>query len=231
MLTGFTDLETGRHVPEMLMATISNLEPRLFSMSDATAWDMPGNEREYNRFPQRQVLYQLKVKKVELYRSLNTSSLVRRQPEWQVLDGMWVYGKKYNAVASPPCQPTVRYVIKGRPMDPRIYDAHADTVRQSTVEAKIAITATYRLFFRLIDLTQAFQSTPVKPGSNRCSRPVYARQMHGFEEVPKGAPEDRLRGRLGGITCSSSMFPSKAPSMARLVWASTCRRFLPRRPI
>ena len=52
-----TDLETGRHVPEMLMANISNSESRLFSMSDATDWDMPGNEREYNRFPQKQVLY------------------------------------------------------------------------------------------------------------------------------------------------------------------------------
>ena len=179
-----TDVETGRHVPEMLMANISNSESRIFSMSDATNWDMPGNEREYNRFPQKQVLYELKLKKVELYKKLNTSSLVRRQPEWQVLDGMWIYGKKYNAAASPPCQPTVRYVIKGGPMDPRIYDAHADTVRQSTVEAQLAITATYRLVFRLIDLTQAFQSTPVKPGS----KPVYARQMYGFEEVPKGAP-------------------------------------------
>ena len=180
-----TDLGTGRHVPEMLMANISNSEPRLFSMSDATDWDMPGNEREYNRFPQKQVLYELKLKKVALYKSLNTSSLVRRQPEWQVLDGMWIYGKKYNAAASPPCQPTVRYVIKGGPMDPRIYDAHADTVRLSTVEIQLAVTATYRLYFRLIDLTQAFQSTPVKPGS----KPVYARQMYGFEEVPKGAPE------------------------------------------
>ena len=179
-----TDFETGRHVPEMLMANISNSESRLFSMSDATDWDMPGNEREYNRFPQKQVLYELKLKKVALYKSLNTASLVRRQPEWQVLDGMWIYGKKYNAAASPPCQPTVRYVIKGGPMDPRIYDAHADSVRPSTVEVQLAITATYRLRFRLIDLTQAFQSTPVKPGS----KPVYARQMHGFEEVPKGAP-------------------------------------------
>ena len=180
-----TDFETGRHVPEMLMANISNSEPRLCLMSDATDWDMPGNEREYNRFPQKQVLYELKLKKVELYKSLHASSLVRRQPKWQVLDGMWVYGKKYNAAASPTCQPTVRYVIKGGPMDPGFYDAHADTVRQSTVEAQIeiAITATCRLFFRLIDLNQAFQSTPVKPGS----RPVYARQMYGFEEVPKGA--------------------------------------------
>ena len=79
----------------------------------------------------------------------------------------------------------VRYVIKGGPMDPRIYDAHADTVRLSTVEIQLAVTATYRLYFRLIDLTQAFQSTPVKPGS----KPVYARQMYGFEELPKGAPE------------------------------------------
>ena len=69
-------------------------------------------------------------------------------------------------------------------MDPHVYDAHADMVRQSTVEAQLAVTTTYRLYFCLINLTQAFQSTLVKPGS----MPVYARQMHGFEEVPKGAP-------------------------------------------
>ena len=44
----------------------------------------------------------------------------------------------------------LRYVIKGGPMDPGVYDAHADTMRQSTFEAQISITATYRLFFRLL---------------------------------------------------------------------------------
>ena len=69
-------------------------------------------------------------------------------------------------------------------MDAALYDAHADTVRAATHEAQLAITATYRLIFKLVDLTQAFQATRVKPGSP----PVYTKQMSGFEEVPPGAP-------------------------------------------
>ena len=193
-----TDFETGRRVPEMLMAAITNSEPSVFSMSDASAWDMPSNEREYNRFPQRQVLYQLKLKKVELYKSLKTSTLVRRLPEWQVLDGMWIYEKKYNEAASPSCQATVRWVVKGGHMDPGIYDAHAGTVQASTVEAQITITAVCRLAYRLIDLNQAFQSTPVIPGS----RPIYTRQickdLRRYRRERQPAPSQV-------ITCSNSI--------------------------
>ena len=78
-----TDYETGRHVPDMLMAAIANSSPVVFSASDATLWDVPGNERDYNRSPHKEELYQLKLKKVELYKSLNTGTLVRRQPEWR----------------------------------------------------------------------------------------------------------------------------------------------------
>ena len=194
-----TDFETGRHVPEMLMANISNSESRLFSMSDATDWDMPGNEREYNRFPQKHVLYELKLKKVALYKSLNTSTLVRRQPEWQVLDGMWIYGKKYNAAASPPCQPTVRYVIKGGPMDPRIYVVSTTRMRTRCV----CLPSRFSWLSRPRTALSFASSTSLRRSSPRPSNQVASWYMRGRCMDSKKYQRARLKVLLGEIMCSN----------------------------
>ena len=219
-----TDLETGRHVPEMLMAHISNSEPRLFSMSDATDWDMPGNEREYNRFPQKQVLYELKMKKVELYKSLNTSSLVRCQPEGQVLDGMWVYGKKYNAAASPSCQPTVRYRMSLRAGRWTLMS----TTRMLTWYA--SLLSRRSLLSRPLTVFIFVSSISLRHSSPRWSSQGACQYMRGKCMGSRRCLRARLQGRPGGIMCSSYMFPFRALFTVRLAWGSTYSKFSRRKP-
>ena len=183
-----TELETGLRVKHMLMAAIATAssDPTVLSMNDATNWVMPKNEREFRLSPHREILHQLKLKKMSLYNELETCTLVLKTADMQVLDVMWIYGKKNAPNVDPPCQPTVRCVVKSGPMDKDLYNAHEDTVRMSTIEVQLAITAVYRLLLEVIDLEQAFQATKVAEGSP----PVYMKQFPGFERVPVGAPPD-----------------------------------------
>ena len=147
----------------------------------------------------------------------------------QVLDSMWVYSKKYAPNVDPPCQPAVRYVIKGGPMDKDIYNAHEDTVRLSTVEVQLTITAVYRLLLEVIDLEQAFQATKVAPGSP----PVHTKQFPGFERVPAGAPRNAtwqqyvnrlnvtFQGTINGssgLGAAVNVILTKEAGMTRLMW-------------
>ena len=104
-----------------------------------------------------------------------------------------------------------------------------DTVRLSTVEVQLAITAVYRLLLEVIDLEQAFQATKVAPGSP----PVHTKQFPGFERVPAGAPPgatwqqyvNRLNVTFQGTINGSSglgaavnMILTKEAGMTRLMW-------------
>ena len=230
------DIEESLILNKSTLFLVSNegklLMARTLDTAHAKHWHTPGNEREYNASPQRDLWRTAKELKWDKYLALNmfewvpVSSIDTKTN--RIYATLWVYKIKFEeGLKFSKLNP--RWCLKGGTMDRDKFKAHAETLRISSYRIILACKGGYWHAFCefLLDCSDAFQSTRTDDVPLEEQTPLYCWPGPGFEQRTESGERMacKVKVAMQGRIDATLLFNTKLfqllvlkTGMTRLTW-------------